>query len=346
MNKEDILSLFREIKHPEAGDIVSAGIVSTLAVSEEGISITLKFARPHDPFANSLKRQMTAAITKRYPAMEGKVSIDVDEPAKPVEIPSSTEKVKYIIAVSSGKGGVGKSTVATNIAVSLSQMGYDVGILDADIYGPSLPKMFGVEDYQPLALKRDNVEYIVPAEKWNIKIASIGFFINPDDALMWRGPMAHSALKQLIHQTMWEKLDFLLIDMPPGTGDVHLSIINELKLSGAVVVTTPQQVAVADAVRGIRMFQTPQIDIPVLGVVENMSWFTPEELPKNRYYVFGKGGGMECASRTGVDFLGQIPVIESIAESSDSGMPIVLYNDTIKEFYENICRKIVEKVSK
>lgn len=347
INKEDILNLLKEIIHPESKqDIVSTGIVNAMAMTEEGLNIVLKFTRQRDPFANSLKKQIAANITRTYPQLKDRVFITVEEQPKPEPVPSAAKDVKHIIAVSSGKGGVGKSTVSTNLAVTLSEMGYNVGILDADIYGPSLPKMFGLEGYEPLAVKRGEAEFILPAEKWNIKVASIGFFINPDDALIWRGPMAHSALKQLIHQTLWEELDFLLIDMPPGTGDVHLSIINELKLSGAVVVTTPQQVAVADALRGIKMFQTPQIEVPVFGVIENMSWFTPEELPDNRYYIFGRGGGAECASRTGVDFLGQIPVIESIAEGSDTGMPIVLYNEKIENFYREICSKIVEKVSK
>ncbi len=347
IKKEDILSLLGEIIHPESKqDIVNSGIVTAMTLDENGLNIALRFPRQRDPFEKSLRKQIEARITYAFPKLKERVNIMVEEHARPEPVPSSTKDVKHVIAVSSGKGGVGKSTVSTNLAVTLSEMGYNVGILDADIYGPSLPKMFGLEDFEPLAVKRGEAEYIIPAQKWNVKVASIGFFIGKEDALIWRGPRAHSALKQLIHQTLWEELDFLLIDMPPGTGDVHLSIINELKLSGAVVVTTPQQVAVADALRGIKMFQTPQIEVPVFGVIENMSWFTPEELPENRYYIFGRGGGAECAQRAGVHFLGQIPVIESIATGSDSGMPIVLYNEKVEEFYKGICEKIVEKVSK
>ena len=198
-------------------------------------------------------------------------------------------------------------------------MGYSVGILDADIYGPSMPKMFGVEDYTPQALVRDGQEYILPAEAGGIKIASIGFFISPDDALIWRGPMATTALKQLLHQTFWEGLDYLLIDLPPGTGDVHLSVVGEIKVDGAVVVSTPQQVAVADVRRGVNMFRAEGIDVPVLGIVENMAWFTPAELPENRYYLFGQGGARNMARTEGIDFLGDIPVIQSVMEGGDNG---------------------------
>jgi ATP-binding protein involved in chromosome partitioning len=220
-----------------------------------------------------------------------------------------------------------------------------VGILDADIYGPSQTKMFGVEGYIPEA-ERDEAgnDFIIPAQSLGIKVMSIGFFIKPTDALMWRGGMAVNALHQLTHQTRWGKLDYLLIDLPPGTGDIHLSIINELKISGAVIVSTPQQVAVADVVRGVEMFRHPQVNVPVLGVVENMAWFTPEELPDNKYYLFGKGGAKQYAEGAGVDLLGQIPIIQSIMEGSDEGRPAGGFDPRVEQYYAEIAAKVVEKL--
>ena len=255
-------------------------------------------------------------------------------------------RVKKVIGVVSGKGGVGKSTVTANLAVTLRDMGYSVGILDADIYGPSMPKMFGVEGYTPQAILRDEQEYILPAETGGIKIASIGFFISPDDALIWRGPMATTALKQLLHQTLWEGLDYLLIDLPPGTGDVHLSVVGEVKVNGAIVVSTPQQVAVADVRRGVNMFRAEGIDVPVLGIIENMAWFTPAELPNNRYYLFGKGGARNMARTEGIDFLGDIPIVQSVMEGGENGTPAVSIHPEVKKYYREIADKIVEKLEK
>ena len=251
-----------------------------------------------------------------------------------------------VLAVASGKGGVGKSTVTANLALTLRNMGYRVGILDADIYGPSQPKMFGVEGYLPDAVQEEGTDRIVPAESMDIRLMSIGFFIKPTDALLWRGAMAVSALKQMIHQTKWGTLDFLLADLPPGTGDVHLSIIGELKIDSAVIVSTPQQVAVADVVRGVEMFRNENVNIPVAGIIENMAWFTPEELPENRYYLFGKGGARRFAEEHGVDFLGEIPIVQSIMEGSDEGRPAAGIDPRVEKWYRGIAEKIVEKVMK
>ena len=253
--------------------------------------------------------------------------------------PKST--VKKVIAVVSGKGGVGKSTVTSTLAVAMNRKGYRVGVLDADIYGPSQHKMFGVEDYLPEAVQEDGNDYIVPAQSMDIELMSIGFFIQPTDALMWRGAMATNALKQLLHQTMWGGLDFLLIDMPPGTGDIHLTIISEIKLDGAVIVSTPQQVAVADVVRGVEMFRHEQVAVPVLGVVENMAWFTPKELPDNRYYIFGKGGARGYAEQVGVPFLGEIPLIQSIMEGGECGTPTVQTDEQVEKYYREIAEKMI-----
>ena len=262
------------------------------------------------------------------------------------KLKTTTGGIAKVIAVASGKGGVGKSTVTANLAVALRNMGFRVGILDADIYGPSQPKMFGVEGYLPDAVQEEGADHIVPAEPMDIRLMSIGFFIKPTDALLWRGAMAVSALKQMIHQTKWGTLDFLLADLPPGTGDVHLSIIGELKIDSAVIVSTPQQVAVADVVRGVEMFRNENVNIPVAGIIENMAWFTPEELPENRYYLFGKGGARRFAEEHGVDFLGEIPIVQSIMEGADEGRPAAGIDPRVEKWYRGIAEKIVEKVMK
>ena len=262
------------------------------------------------------------------------------------KLKTTTGGIAKVIAVASGKGGVGKSTVTANLAVALRNMGFRVGILDADIYGPSQPKMFGVEGYLPDAVQEEGADHIVPAEPMDIRLMSIGFFIKPTDALLWRGAMAVSALKQMIHQTKWGTLDFLLADLPPGTGDVHLSIIGELKIDSAVIVSTPQQVAVADVVRGVEMFRNENVNIPVAGIIENMAWFTPAELPENRYYIFGRGGARAFAERSGVDFLGEIPIVQSIMEGGEEGRPAAGIDPRVEEYYREIAEKVVSKVMK
>ncbi len=345
---EQLEQLLRSIIHPETNDnIVDSGFVDRADMGEDGsIAITLRFQKARDPFAQKIKRQVEALMATTYPENQAMVIIReaAPKPRRKENITTTTD-ICRIVAVASGKGGVGKSTVTANLAVALRQRGYNVGILDADIYGPSQTKMFGVEGYIPEAERDDEGnDFIIPAQSLGIKIMSIGFFIRPTDALMWRGGMAVNALHQLIHQTRWGKLDYLLIDLPPGTGDIHLSIINEIKISGAVIVSTPQQVAVADVVRGVEMFRHPQVDIPVLGVVENMAWFTPEELPDNRYYLFGKGGAKQYAEEAGVDLLGQVPIIQSIMEGSDEGRPAGGFDARVEEFYQEIADKVVEKL--
>lgn len=346
--KKELKKALAEIVHPESGkNIIDAGIVEDITLTDNKVALLLAFARTRDPFANSIKRQAEAAARLLFPDAEIEATIRENAPAaKPEEKKpqSDTANIGKVIAIASGKGGVGKSTVTANLAVELSRMGYKVGILDADIYGPSQPKMFGVEGHQPEGLSRDEEQWLLPAESQGIKIASIGFFIAPGDALVWRGPMATGALKQLIHQTLWENLDFLLVDLPPGTGDVHLSLISELKVDGAVVVSTPQQVAVADVRRGIRMFLSPGVDVPVLGIVENMAWFTPAELPQNRYYIFGHGGAEALAHEEGVDFLGNIPIIQSVMEGAETGVPAALSFPEAEKYYREIAEKIVEKL--
>ena len=345
---EQLEALLRQIIHPETEqNIVDSGFVDRADMDEDGsVAITLRFQKARDPFAQKVKRQVEELMTKVYP--ESKCMVIIREAApKPrrQENVTTTTEITRVIAVASGKGGVGKSTVTANLAVALRQRGYNVGILDADIYGPSQNKMFGCEGYIPDAERdEEGHDFIIPCQSLGIKIMSIGFFIKSTDALMWRGGMAVNALHQLIHQTRWGKLDYLLVDLPPGTGDIHLSIINELKISGAVIVSTPQQVAVADVIRGVEMFRHPQVNIPVLGIVENMAWFTPEELPNNRYYLFGKGGAARYAQESGVDVLGEVPIIQSIMEGSDEGRPAGGYDPRVEEYYAAIAAKIVEKL--
>ncbi len=345
---EQLEALLRQIIHPETEqNIVDSGFVDRADRGEDGsIAITLRFQKARDPFAQRVKRQVEELMKTTFPENECLVIIREAKP-KPRrrEQQTTTSEICRVVAIASGKGGVGKSTVTANLAVALRHRGYNVGILDADIYGPSQTKMFGCEGYTPEAERdEEGNDYIIPAQSLGIKIMSIGFFINPTDALMWRGGMAVNALHQLAHQTKWGKLDYLLIDLPPGTGDIHLSIINELKISGAVIVSTPQQVAVADVVRGVEMFRHPQVNIPVLGVVENMAWFTPEELPDNRYYLFGRGGAAEYAAKAGIDLLGQVPIIQSIMECGESGNPASGVDPRVEEYYADIAEKIVEKL--
>lgn len=345
---EQLEALLRQIIHPETEqNIVDSGFVDRADRGEDGsIAITLRFQKARDPFAQRVKRQVEELMKTTFPENECLVIIREAKP-KPRrrEQQTTTSEICRVVAIASGKGGVGKSTVTANLAVALRHRGYNVGILDADIYGPSQTKMFGCEGYTPEAERdEEGNDYIIPAQSLGIKIMSIGFFINPTDALMWRGGMAVNALHQLAHQTKWGKLDYLLIDLPPGTGDIHLSIINELKISGAVIVSTPQQVAVADVVRGVEMFRHPQVNIPVLGVVENMAWFTPEELPDNRYYLFGRGGAAEYAAKAGIDLLGQVPIIQSIMECGESGNPASGVDPRVEEYYVDIAEKIVEKL--
>ena len=347
--KEQILELLRSVVHPEIGqDIVTSGLVEQVAASEAAITVSVRFPKSRDPFAVKIKNQAEAILKEHFP--EAKVLVMIKEGGQK-KLPDLKEKtttgdITKVIAVASGKGGVGKSTVAANLAVSLRNLGFRVGLLDADIYGPSQPKMFGVEDYIPDAEEVDGMDLIVPAVSEDISIMSIGFFIRPTDALLWRGAMAVNALKQMIHQTKWGPLDFLVCDLPPGTGDIHLSIIGEMQIDAAVIVSTPQQVAVADVVRGVEMFRNEQVHIPVAGIIENMAYFTPEELPNNNYYIFGKGGAKKVAEEYDVPFLGEVPIIQSIMEGGDSGRPGSTFDERVEEVYREIADKIVGNVMK
>lgn len=350
MTENELKELLKSLIHPEEGvDVVTLGMIEDIVIKDKSVKFTLALRRSNDPFATKLKRFAVALVEEKYP--DSVVTVIMKEPTqkeiKKKEATLAEENATHfgkVIAISSCKGGVGKSTITANIAVTLASMGYRVGLLDADIYGPSIPKMFGLENYSPVGEKVDGKDMIVPAEKYGVKINSIGFYIEPTDALVWRGGMATNALKQLVNQTLWGELDFLLIDLPPGTGDVHLTILGELKIDGAIIVSTPQKIALADVVRGIEMFQSEKIDVPIVGLIENMSWFTPDELPDNRYYIFGKDGCKELAEIYNLPLLGQIPVVQSIREAGDNGVPQSLNSDVMKKQFESVAQAIINHV--
>ena len=323
-----ILEALAHVRYPGTGiDVVSSNMVEdNIRIEGNKVSFSLIFDKPNDPFAKSLVKACEQAI-HTYIGSEvdiaGNIAVQFKEAPKPVA-EKPLKGVKHIVAVYSGKGGVGKSTIAANLAVAMSNLGFSVGLLDADIYGPSIPKMFGVEEERPTVETVDGKEVIQPVVQYGIKVLSIGFFVDQSNALVWRGPMAGNALKQLINDTAWGELDYLFIDMPPGTGDIHLTLVQTVDLSGVIVVGTPQEVALADVRKGINMFTNDKINVRVLGVVENMAWFTPAELPQNKYYIFGKEGCKRLAEEMNVPLLGQIPLVQSICESGDLGAPISL----------------------
>ena len=336
--EEQIKRLLATVIHPETGtDLVSGGYVERIAASEAAITLTLHFPKSRDPFAVKIKNTVEQLLAEHFPS--AKVLVIVREggaaPRPEPKVRSSAADITRIIAVAFD---------AEHLA--LRDLGFRVGLLDADIYGPSQPKMFGVEGYVPDAEQEEGVDRIVPAVAQEIRLMSIGFFIRPTDALLWRGAMATNALKQMIHQTKWGPLDFLVCDLPPGTGDIHLSIISELKIDAAVIVSTPQQMAVADVVRGIEMFRNEQVAIPIAGIIENMAWFTPEELPDNRYYIFGRGGARRVAGEYGVPFLGEIPLVRSLMEGGEEGRPAAAIDPRVGERYREIADRIVGSVMK
>ena len=332
-NKEQILEVLKTIySDNQKTDIVFDKSVLNVLVFDKEILIDLSTKNPSLQAKNNIKSKISNSIKSEFGkdiVVKINFKLIKDTPKTILNSNRKLDDIKNIIAISSGKGGVGKSTVTANLAVSLSKMGFNVGILDADIYGPSIPVMFDVFDSKPLAVNVDGKSKMKPVESFGIKILSIGFFTKLDQAVIWRGPMASKALNQMIFDAAWGELDFLLIDLPPGTGDIHLSIMQSLPISGAVVVSTPQNVALVDARKGVSMFNQENINVPVLGIVENMSYFSPEELPNNKYYLFGKEGAKNLSADLGIPFLGEIPLIQSIRESGDYGRPAALQDDTI-----------------
>lgn len=353
MQKEEILKALAEVQHPAKGDrdIVTLGLVEGVEFTEGKISVTLAFPRHRDPLADYLCGSAKAALTRNFPGVEAEIRTTVKDEApakKKAGLDLGTEelgKVSHIIGIASGKGGVGKSTVAVNLAVALARMGYKVGLADADVYGPSVPKMTGTEGACPEAFSEGGKDVIFPIEKYGVKWMSIGYFAAPEQALIWRGPMACNALRQMILQVRWEELDFLLIDMPPGTGDIHISLVHDIPMDGAVIVSTPQAVALADVEKGVNMFRNESIRKPIFGLVENMAWFTPEELPQNRYYIFGRDGGARMAEKYGIQLLGQIPIVQSIREGGDDGEPAALGKRPDGLAFLELARKLADTVT-
>nr|WP_029489543.1 Mrp/NBP35 family ATP-binding protein [Aquimarina agarivorans] len=355
MKKEDILKALETITVAGEGkNMVESGAVKNVITFADEVVVDLQLSNPALHIRKRAEVDVLKVIHEKvYEKAKIKVNISVAQPEP--SAPKANEikgkpipGIQNIVAVASGKGGVGKSTVTANLAVTLSKMGFKVGLLDADIYGPSAPIMFDVVNEKPLSVKVDGRSKMKPIESYGVKILSIGFFTSPDQAVVWRGPMAAKALNQMIFDAAWGELDFLLLDLPPGTGDIHLSIMQSLPITGAVVVSTPQHVALADAKKGVAMFQQDSINVPVLGIVENMAYFTPEELPENKYHIFGKDGARNLAEDLKVPFLGELPLVQSIREAGDVGRPAALQDNTIiaasfDEITKNVVQQVVER---
>jgi len=344
---QQIIEVLKKVKYPGKEDIVTLGMVEKAEHTSEGIVIILKTERPKDPVASSLKHACVKSLKDAFGPDTEISSVEIKGPEPRVKTKPLTDDlipgVKNIIAIASGKGGVGKSTIAVNVAVALARRGYATGLLDADIFGPSAPKMFDTENERPHVRKEGEKDMVIPVDKYGVKVLSVGYFVSQDDAVVWRGPLASNFLKQLLGQGDWGELDYLIVDLPPGTSDIHLTLVQSVGVTGAVIVSTPQKVALADAIKGISMFSNEKINVPVLGLVENMSWFTPAELPDNKYYIFGKEGCKKLAEDMNIPLLGQIPVIQSICESGDSGLPVAMHDDAIGKAFEKLALELVDK---
>ncbi len=329
-------------------NLVESGMVADQpSIDGMKVKVVLEFPRDTDPFLKSTVKAAEAAI-HYHVSKDVEVEIITEFKSKPrPEAGKMLPGVKNIVAVSSGKGGVGKSTVSANLAISLARLGYRVGLLDADIFGPSMPKMFNVEDARPYAVHVDGRDLIEPIEQYGVRLLSIGFFVNPDTATLWRGGMASNALKQLIGDANWGELDYLILDTPPGTSDIHLTLLQTLAITGAVIVSTPQQVALADARKGVDMYRNEKVNVPILGLIENMAWFTPKELPENKYYIFGKEGCKQLATELNVPLLAQIPLVQGICESGDEGKPAALSADSMTGIaFLNLAQAVVTVVNR
>jgi len=348
MTKEDILKALSNVQEPDLGkDLVTLNMVKDIEIEGSYVSFTVVLTTPACPLKDMIKNACINAV-KILVNKEAVVNVKFtsNTTTNRTDAQSVLPKVRNIIAVVSGKGGVGKSTVAANLALALSQGGAKVGLMDADIYGPSVPIMFGVRGERPMMTEVNGKGMIVPLERFGIKLLSIGLLVDEKNAVVWRGPMASSAIKQFVTDVLWDELDYLVIDMPPGTGDIHLTLVQTVPVTGVVVVTTPQDVALADAKKGIAMFGQAQLKVPIIGIIENMSYFTPAELPDNRYYIFGKEGGKKLAEEYDIPFLGQIPLVQSIREGGDQGVPIMMSDDEIsKQAFEEFAAAAARSIS-
>ena len=344
-----ITNALRTVRYPGTGkNVVEMNMVEDdLRIAGLHVSFTLVFDKPTDPFMKSMVKACEAAIHAYVnPNVEVEIKTKALQAPRP-DLPDLLPDVRNIIAVSSGKGGVGKSTVATNLAIALARLGHRVGLLDCDIFGPSAPKMMGIEDGRPYSERIDGRDLIVPVEQYGVKMLSIGFFVEPDQATIWRGGMASNALKQLIGDAHWGELDYLILDTPPGTSDIHLTLVQTIPITGAVIVSTPQDVALADARKGINMYQNEKVGVPILGLVENMAWFTPAEHPEERYYIFGRDGVKRLADEMQVPLLAQIPVVQSICQDGDNGTPPALKPESITgQAFLQLAARVVTQTDK
>lgn len=342
----DVLKALSTVDDPDLKkDLVTLNMIKDVEVFSDTIKFTVVLTTPACPLKELIRNNCTEAIHKH---LDESLAVEIHMTSNVTSTRNEgplLPKVKNIIAISSGKGGVGKSTVTANLAVALKNAGAKVGIIDADISGPSIPTMFNCEGEQPQVKQVDGKNLIIPLEQYGVKLISIGFLTPSDNAVVWRGPMASSALKQFIGDTDWGELDYLLIDLPPGTSDIHLTLVQTVPVTGAVVVTTPQKVAIADARKGLAMFKQPQINVPILGIIENMAYFTPEELPDNKYYIFGKDGGLNLAEKHDVPFLGQIPLVQAIRESGDSGLPVVMKDDITSNSFNELAEALARQIA-
>lgn len=348
MTKEQILDALKNVQEPDLGkDLVTLNMIQDIEINGNDVSFTIVLTTPACPMKDMMGNASTNAI-KLLVNKEANVKVNFtsNTTTKRTDPGTVLPKVKNIIAVVSGKGGVGKSTVAANLALALSQGGAKVGLMDADIYGPSVPIMFGVRGERPMMMDIEDKGMIIPVEKYGIKLMSIGLLVDEKNAVVWRGPMASSAIRQFVTDVYWDELDYLVVDMPPGTGDIHLTLMQTVPVTGAVIVTTPQDVALADAKKGIAMFGQAQMNVPIIGLVENMSYFVPAELPENKYYIFGKEGGKRLADEYDLPFLGQIPLVQSIREGGDQGVPVMVSNDAVsRKAFEGFASYVVRSIA-
>lgn len=348
ITSEQVLNALRHVNDPDLKkDLVSLNMIQNIKIEGKKIYFDVFLTTPACPLKDLIKSDCLAAISEYIgEGYEVKLNFESKVSTKRADTEKLLKGVKNIIAVASGKGGVGKSTVAANLAVALARSGAKVGLLDADIYGPSMPLMFNIEGAQPLGKDIDGKTYIIPVEQYGVKILSIGFFVKPEQALIWRGAMATNALNQLINDAEWGELDYFILDLPPGTGDIHLTMVQTLPVTGAIIVSTPQEVALADARKAFNMFEQKDINVPILGLVENMSYFTPEELPENKYYIFGKDGGKKLAEASGFKLLGQIPIVQSIREGGDIGKPVALDGSSIVgKAFDDLAQSVAQQIA-
>tara|TARA_B100001758_G_C18335972_1_gene571587 strand:+ start:65 stop:1183 length:1119 start_codon:yes stop_codon:yes gene_type:complete len=349
VTKKEILDLLQSIQIPsEQKNLMHFDVLKDLSINDSEVKIKFSVKNPTLQFRKKIESQISKFVQKKSPGSEVSIEFVIKEKQQSdsnMESKKSIDSIKNIIAIASGKGGVGKSTISSNLATSLSLLGKKVGLIDADIYGPSMPIMFDVESEKPIVSNVNGQSLIEPILSYGVKLLSIGFFSKPSDAIVWRGPMASKALNQMIHQANWGKLDYLIIDLPPGTGDIHLTLVQSLPLTGSIIITTPQPISLIDAKKAAAMFKMKNINVPIIGMVENMSWFSPEDNPKKKYYIFGKGGGENLSKDLGIPLLSNFPLLESIRESSDVGRPAALQNNDNSEMFKNFAEQVIEKTN-